>query len=257
MRDSISLFYTPSQAAGGQARAGPRDPAGRPGDRGLGGQAPRRPRGVHASRTRSPPTGCTTRATCRTCSAKARASWPRALPRRRRLRGQAGAGQARRDLHAQGSRRRPRRNRASGAARARRRRAYGKPSGKSAHMIAEAGAFALILALALSIAQVGLSVAGRIRRSAPLAGAGEGAALGGVPGGGDGLRGPDARLRGLGLLGGQRRRRTRTRRSRCSIAWPGPGAATRARCCCGAWRSPASARRWPASAATCRAACAP
>ncbi|WP_293675785.1 heme lyase CcmF/NrfE family subunit [uncultured Phenylobacterium sp.] len=44
-------------------------------------------------------------------------------------------------------------------------------------MIAEAGAFALILALALSIAQVGLSLAGRVRRSAPLAGAGEGAAL--------------------------------------------------------------------------------
>ena len=44
-------------------------------------------------------------------------------------------------------------------------------------MIAEAGAFALILALALSIAQVVLSAAGRIRRSAPLAGAGEGAAL--------------------------------------------------------------------------------
>ena len=45
-------------------------------------------------------------------------------------------------------------------------------------MIAEAGAFALILALALSIAQVVLSAAGRVRRSAPLAGAGEGAALG-------------------------------------------------------------------------------
>jgi cytochrome c-type biogenesis protein CcmF len=45
-------------------------------------------------------------------------------------------------------------------------------------MIAEAGAFALILALALSIAQVALSVAGRVRRSAPLAAAGEGAALG-------------------------------------------------------------------------------
>jgi len=45
-------------------------------------------------------------------------------------------------------------------------------------MIAEAGAFALILALALSIAQVALSAAGRVRRSAPLAGAGEGAALG-------------------------------------------------------------------------------
>ncbi len=44
-------------------------------------------------------------------------------------------------------------------------------------MIAEAGAFALILALALSIAQVLLSLAGRVRRSAPLAGAGEGAAL--------------------------------------------------------------------------------
>jgi len=45
-------------------------------------------------------------------------------------------------------------------------------------MIAEAGAFALILALALSVAQVALSLAGRLRRSAPLAGAGEGAALG-------------------------------------------------------------------------------
>src|SRR5688500_7064976 len=44
-------------------------------------------------------------------------------------------------------------------------------------MIAEAGAFALTLALALSIAQVALSVTGRVRRSAPLAGAGEGAAL--------------------------------------------------------------------------------
>ena len=44
-------------------------------------------------------------------------------------------------------------------------------------MIAEIGAFALILALALSVAQVGLSVAARIRRSAALAGAGEGAAL--------------------------------------------------------------------------------
>jgi len=44
-------------------------------------------------------------------------------------------------------------------------------------MIAEIGAFALVLALALSIAQVGLSAAGRIRRSAVLAGAGEGAAL--------------------------------------------------------------------------------
>jgi len=45
-------------------------------------------------------------------------------------------------------------------------------------MIAEAGAFALILALALSVAQVVLSAVGRMRRSAPLAGAGEGAALG-------------------------------------------------------------------------------
>jgi len=45
-------------------------------------------------------------------------------------------------------------------------------------MIAEAGAFALILALALSIAQVLLSIVGRIRRSATFAGAGEGAALG-------------------------------------------------------------------------------
>ncbi|WP_293905780.1 heme lyase CcmF/NrfE family subunit [Phenylobacterium sp.] len=44
-------------------------------------------------------------------------------------------------------------------------------------MIVEAGAFALILALGLSIVQVALSVAGRLRRSAALAGAGEGAAL--------------------------------------------------------------------------------
>ncbi|PZQ63280.1 MAG: heme lyase NrfEFG subunit NrfE [Phenylobacterium zucineum] len=44
-------------------------------------------------------------------------------------------------------------------------------------MIAEAGAFALMLSLALSVVQVGLSAAGRIRRSAALAGAGEGAAL--------------------------------------------------------------------------------
>jgi len=44
-------------------------------------------------------------------------------------------------------------------------------------MIAEVGAFALVLALALSVGQVVLSSAGRIRRSPALAGAGEGAAL--------------------------------------------------------------------------------
>ncbi|CAN5799633.1 heme lyase CcmF/NrfE family subunit [soil metagenome] len=44
-------------------------------------------------------------------------------------------------------------------------------------MIAETGAFALILALVLSVAQVGLSVAGRWRRSSVLAGAGAGAGL--------------------------------------------------------------------------------
>ncbi|MDO8378834.1 heme lyase CcmF/NrfE family subunit [Phenylobacterium sp.] len=44
-------------------------------------------------------------------------------------------------------------------------------------MIAETGAFALILALVLSLAQVVLSVAGRWRRASVLAGAGAGAAL--------------------------------------------------------------------------------
>jgi cytochrome c-type biogenesis protein CcmF len=44
-------------------------------------------------------------------------------------------------------------------------------------MTVEFGAFALILALCLSIAQAGLSGAGRLRRSSVLAGAGEGAAL--------------------------------------------------------------------------------
>ncbi|MFZ4068353.1 MAG: heme lyase NrfEFG subunit NrfE, partial [Phenylobacterium sp.] len=44
-------------------------------------------------------------------------------------------------------------------------------------MITEFGAFALILALVLSLAQVLLSVLGRYRRSGLLAGAGEGAAL--------------------------------------------------------------------------------
>ncbi len=45
-------------------------------------------------------------------------------------------------------------------------------------MIAEIGSFALILALALSIAQVGLSATARWKKSVVLAGAGEGAALG-------------------------------------------------------------------------------
>ncbi|MBV9510731.1 MAG: heme lyase CcmF/NrfE family subunit [Caulobacteraceae bacterium] len=45
-------------------------------------------------------------------------------------------------------------------------------------MIGELGAFALVLALVMSAAQVMLSVAGRTRRSAALAGAGEGAAAG-------------------------------------------------------------------------------
>ena len=45
-------------------------------------------------------------------------------------------------------------------------------------MTAELGSFALILAFALSIAQVALSAAGRLRGSAALTGAGEGAAAG-------------------------------------------------------------------------------
>ncbi|MFI4935921.1 MAG: heme lyase CcmF/NrfE family subunit [Caulobacterales bacterium] len=45
-------------------------------------------------------------------------------------------------------------------------------------MINELGQFALVLALALSLAQVGFSIAGRVRRDGALAGAGEGAALG-------------------------------------------------------------------------------
>ncbi len=44
-------------------------------------------------------------------------------------------------------------------------------------MTAELGAFALVLALCLSVVQAGLSAVGRARRSAILAGAGEGAAL--------------------------------------------------------------------------------
>jgi cytochrome c-type biogenesis protein CcmF len=43
---------------------------------------------------------------------------------------------------------------------------------------AELGAFALVLALCLSLAQAGLSFSGRLRRDATLTGAGEGAALG-------------------------------------------------------------------------------
>ncbi|MDR3507415.1 MAG: heme lyase CcmF/NrfE family subunit [Caulobacteraceae bacterium] len=45
-------------------------------------------------------------------------------------------------------------------------------------MTAELGSFALVLALVLSVAQAGLSIAGRVRGSAALAGAGEGAAAG-------------------------------------------------------------------------------
>ncbi len=45
-------------------------------------------------------------------------------------------------------------------------------------MIDEFGAFALLLAFALSVAQAGMSFAGRIRRDATLRGAGEGAAFG-------------------------------------------------------------------------------
>ena len=44
-------------------------------------------------------------------------------------------------------------------------------------MTAELGAFALVLALAMSLAQVGLSAAGRLRHDATLRGAGEGASL--------------------------------------------------------------------------------
>ena len=48
-------------------------------------------------------------------------------------------------------------------------------------MIDELGQFALILALCLSLAQVALSVAGRLRRDVALAGAGEGAAMATTP----------------------------------------------------------------------------
>ena len=44
-------------------------------------------------------------------------------------------------------------------------------------MIVELGAFALILALVLSVLQTGMAAAGRLRRSPVLAGAAEGAAL--------------------------------------------------------------------------------
>ena len=44
-------------------------------------------------------------------------------------------------------------------------------------MIVEFGTFVLVLALALSVLQTGLSAVGRLRRSPVLAGAGEGAAL--------------------------------------------------------------------------------
>ncbi|MDR3507098.1 MAG: cytochrome c biogenesis protein CcsA, partial [Caulobacteraceae bacterium] len=44
-------------------------------------------------------------------------------------------------------------------------------------MNAEFGSFALILALALSLAQVGLSITGRLRNSPAISGAGEGAAV--------------------------------------------------------------------------------
>lgn len=45
-------------------------------------------------------------------------------------------------------------------------------------MIAELGAFALMLALTLSLAQLCLSAAGRVRLSPALQGAGEGAGIG-------------------------------------------------------------------------------
>ncbi len=70
-------------------------------------------------------------------------------------------------------------------------------------MIAELGQFALILALTLSLAQAGLSFAGRARRDATLTGAGEGAAPGRLRRHRHRLWRPDPRLRHLGLLGGE------------------------------------------------------
>jgi cytochrome c-type biogenesis protein CcmF len=59
-----------------------------------------------------------------------------------------------------------------------RRRRTGRAIGGGGLMTAELGSFALVLALVLSLAQAGLSIAGRLRGSAVLAGAGEGAAAG-------------------------------------------------------------------------------
>ena len=158
------------------------------------------------------------------------------VPAGPRLPRQPGAGQARRDLHAARSRRPARRNKGEWRPRAAPRQASRDGRQRATSHDRRVGAFALVLALALSVAP-DRAVGGRRGCGAArvLAGRGEGAAIAAALAAARGLRGADPRLRRPRTSRSPTSRPTPTPTSRCSTRWPAPGAATRARCCCGAW----------------------
>ena len=156
---------------------------------------------------------------------------------RPRLRRRHRARQARRELHAEGGRRRPEGARPLGG-----RQGHGETGGEDRVrrnrnggrlVIVEIGHYALILALSVSLVQSVLPMVGAQDPRCPADGHGRGHGDRRLPphrprilGAGDGLR-------HLGLLGPQRLREFAIRSSRCSTSSPASGATTRARCSCG------------------------
>ena len=227
-QSNLVFFYSPTQVAAKEAPHGPHLPRRRAG-RGRQRQARRHRRCSSSSPTPPRPCRCATRASCPTCSRRARAWSRRASCERRRVRRPRGAGQARRELHAARSRRRAE----AGAARSTRKMADTLRRG-SQPMIPELGHFA-------ALAGAG-GVAGRwasCRWSARSAAAPTGWRW----------RGPPADVQFVlvalafgcltaafvqqRLLGAVRGLQLQLARCRCTTASPPSGAATKARCCCG------------------------
>ena len=148
------------------------------------------------------------------------------LGSRRRVPRRAGAGQARRELHAA----RSRRGAGKGAPRPDAARA---PQAWSEAMIPEIGHFALILALTMALEPERAAAARRGQRQQPPGSRWRGPRRVASSCSCHRLRLPDLGLRHRRLLGRCWRRTTRTRCCRWPTSSPRCGATTKARCCCG------------------------
>ena len=149
LKDSIVFFNSPTDVVE-EAR---RSPAAASGSADWSRPAPCSAATILRCASRSPtataPSRSATRASCRTCSARGRAWSPKARWSRRRVQGRFRARQARRELHAEGSRRRAEEAGPLGRGR------------REEEMIAEIGHYALVLALALALIQSVVPIGGR------------------------------------------------------------------------------------------------